>query len=146
MLLVGRVVLPGTSVLQLPGIKRVPSVEDLCHVLPLLGRGLAGIPLKVHVINQIVHLFLKPFGHLEQEKVDKGSTQGTLTEVTQFNCPVPLLISELPEGDVPHCGYTPGSSGRCCLAWWFMSLFFQTLHGDTVKASLHLFSASEIFM
>lgn len=107
-MLVGRVVLPETRVLQLPGIKCVPSVENLCHLLPLLGRGLAGIPLKVHVINQLVHLFLKPFRDLEQEKVDKGSTWGTLTEVTQSECPIPTLISRLPEGDVPHCGYTPG--------------------------------------
>lgn len=58
-------------------------------MLPWLGMGSAGIPLKADVISQIIHLFLKPLGGLEQEKEDKGSTQGTLTEVTQFDCPAP---------------------------------------------------------
>lgn len=62
MLLAGRVVLPETGVLQLPGVKRVPRVEDLCHVLPVLGMGLAAFPFKVHVVSQIIHLFLKPSG------------------------------------------------------------------------------------
>lgn len=140
----GRVVLPETGVLQFPGVKGVPRVEDLRRVLPLLGMGLAGIPLKGHRLSQIVHLFLKTLGGLEQEQVDKGGTQGILTETTQFDCPALALISGLPEGDVPYCGYTPGSSCRCCLAWWFMSLFFPTLQGNTVKTSFHLFSASGI--
>lgn len=131
MLLAGRVVLPETGVLWLPGVKRVPRLEDLCLVLPVLGMGLAAILSKV--VSQVIHLFLKPSGGLGQEKVDKGITQGTPTGVTQFDSPVPRLISGLPGADVPYCGHSPGSSCRCCLAWWFMSFFFQTLQGNTVK-------------